>query len=313
MPNTPMYRRAPAVLPLVAATACWGSGTVLTKQVLDNVAPLALLPMQLSASCVLLVLLCLVRRERLTWSSGTRKLAALGVLNPGVAYALGLLGLVSITASMSVLLWAAEPVLIILFAVVLLREHVSGRLITALAVAVAGVLLVVYQPGATGSTVGVVLTVVAVACCALYTVATRQLLLDDASLPVVLTQQVAALTFAVLLATSVEVAGGPDWSLGGHGWGIWAAAAISGCLYYGLAFWFYLTGLRHLDASVAGSFLPLIPVFGVAAGFLVGERLEARQWLGALVVVGATVAMALQQPGSQAPHGTGDGRIRSTG
>lgn len=295
MPYSPSYRRAPAIAPLVAATACWGTGTVVTKQLLDDVAPLTLLPMQLTGSCILLLLLGLVRRERLTWSPGTRKLTALGVLNPGLAYAVGLLGLVSISASMSVLLWAAEPVLIVLFAVVLLREHVAAGLVTALAVAVDGVLLVVYRPGATGSTVGVALTVAAVACCALYTVATRQLLLDVDSLPVVCAQQLAALAFAVVLATTVEVAGGPGWSLGEHGWSTWAAAAASGCLYYGLAFWFYLAGLRHLDASVAGSFLPLIPVFGVATGFLVGERLDVRQWVGAAMVVAATGAMAMHQ------------------
>ena len=309
MPNQPSYRRAPAMVPLVAATACWGAGTVVTKQVLDDVAPLTLLPMQLAASCLLLLVLCLVGRQRLTWSPTTRRLAALGVLNPGLAYALGLLGLATITASMSVLLWAAEPVLIVLLAATLLREHVPAQLVTALAVAVVGVLLVVYQPGASGDALGVVLTLVAVGCCALYTVATRQLLLDDASLPVVLAQQVAALMFAVLLATAVQVAGGTGWSVRGHGWDTWAAAAASGCLYYGLAFWFYLAGLRHVRASVAGAFLPLIPVFGVAAGYLVGERLAGRQWVGAIIVVAATAAMAYQQARTQTsprPMGTSE-------
>lgn len=284
-----------AVVPLVAAAACWGAGTVVTKQVLDDVAPLTLLPIQLGASCALLVIACVVRRERLAWSPTTRRLTALGVLNPGLAYALGLLGLVSITASMSVLLWAVEPVLIILFAVALLRESVPGRLLFALAIAIAGVLLVVYQPGATGSTVGVTLTLVAVACCALYTVATRRLLLDDASLPVVLAQQLAALAFAVVLATVVQFSGGHGWSVGTQGLGTWIAAAASGWLYYGLAFWFFLSGLRHVDASLAGSFLPLIPIFGVTAGLLVGERLDPRQWVGAAIVITATAAMGLEQ------------------
>ena len=295
MPSQTPYSRTPGLFPLVAATACWGIGTVVTKQVLDDVAPLTLLPMQLTASCALLLAFCLARRERLAWSPGTRRLTALGVLNPGLAYALGLLGLVSITASMSVLLWAAEPVLIVLLAVLLLREHVPARLVVSLAAAVAGVLLVVHQPGAEGTLGGVALTVTAVGCCALYTVATRQLLLDDASLPVVLAQQVAALAFAVLLATAVQIVGGDGWSLDGHAVGTWMAAAASGCLYYGLAFWFYLAGLRHVDASVAGACLPLIPVFGVAAGLIVGESLNLHQWAGAAVVVAATAVMAFQQ------------------
>jgi drug/metabolite transporter (DMT)-like permease len=285
---------APAVLALVAATACWGIGTVVTKQVLEDVAPLTLLPLQLGASCAFLAGVALAQRAPFTWTPPVRRLAALGVLNPGLAYALGLVGLTTITASLSVLLWAAEPVLILLLAVVLLRDRVPPGLAATLAVAVAGVLLVVYEPGATGEATGVVLTLVAVGCCALYTVLTRRLLLDDASLVVVLAQQLAALALAVVVATVLEAAGRRGWDVDGLGVDVWVGAAASGVLYYGAAFWFYLAGLRRTSASLAGSFLPLIPVFGVAAGFLVGERLAGRQWLGAAIVVAATLAIAIR-------------------
>ena len=289
-----------AVAALVAAAACWGTGTVASKQVVDDVAPLTLLPMQLAASCVLLLAIAMVRREPFAWTPPVRRLAALGVLNPGIAYALGLVGLTTITASMSVLLWALEPVVIMLLAAAVLREHIPLPLAAAVAVAIAGVLLVVYRPGATGDAVGITLTVVSIGFCALYSVLTRRLLLDDSSLTVVLAQQLSALVFAVVLATVVAVAGGPGWDLAGHGAGDWLAAAASGVLYYGLGFWFFVTGLRRVPASVAGSFLPLIPVFGLAAGYLVGERLEPRQWVGAVVIVAATTWVALRQRAADA-------------
>ena len=292
-------RRVPAartaVAALVAAAACWGLGTVASKQVVDDVAPLTLLPLQLAASCALLLLLILVRRERFSWTPAMHRLAALGVLNPGIAYALGLVGLTTITASMSVLLWALEPVVILLLAALVLREHIPAALAASVAVAITGVLLVVYQPGATGEAVGITLTLVSIGFCALYSVLTRRLMLDDSSLTVVLAQQAAALGFAVVLATVVGVAGGTGWDLGDLGAGAWLGAAASGVLYYGLGFWFFVTGLRQVPASYAGAFLPLIPVFGVAAGYLTGERLEPRQWLGAVIIVAATAAIALRQ------------------
>lgn len=49
----------------------------------------------------------------------------------------------------------------------------------------------------------------------------------------------------------------------------------------------------RVSASVAGSFITLVPVFGVAAGYLAGERLAARQWVGATVVVIAAAVVAL--------------------
>jgi drug/metabolite transporter (DMT)-like permease len=284
-----------AVAALVAAAACWGVGTVVSKQVVDDVAPLTLLPMQLAASCAFLLTVALVRAEPLSWSPSVRRLGALGALNPGLAYALGLIGLTSITASMSVLLWALEPVAILVLAWLVLRERIAATLATSIAVAIAGVLLVVYQHGASGDAVGIILTLVSIGCCALYTVLTRRLMLDDSSLNVVLAQQVVALVFAALLATAVSVVGGTGWELAELDSGGWLGAAASGVLYYGLAFWLYLTGLRHVTASYAGGFLPLIPVFGVTAGYLVGERLEPPQWLGAAVIVAATAAIALQQ------------------
>jgi len=193
----------PAVAALVAAAACWGTGTVVSKQVVDDVAPLTLLPAQLAASCAFLLVIALVRREPFAWTPPVRRLAALGILNPGIAYALGLIGLTTITASMSVLLWALEPVVIMLLAALVLREHIPLGLAAGVAVAIAGVLLVVYQPGATGDPVGITLTLVSIGFCALYSVLTRRLLLDDSSLNVVLAQQAAALVFAVALATVV--------------------------------------------------------------------------------------------------------------
>jgi probable blue pigment (indigoidine) exporter len=291
--------RAPAetraVAALVAAAACWGLGTVVSKQVVDDVEPLTLLPVQLMASCTLLLLVTLARRESFTWTPPMRRLTALGVLNPGIAYALGLVGLTTITASMSVLLWALEPVVILLLAALVLREHISVGLAAGLAVALTGVLVVVYQPGAAGAAVGITLTLVSIGFCALYSVLTRHLLLDDSSLTVVLAQQAAALGFAVTLATVVELAGGAGWELDGLSVGALLGSAASGVLYYGLGFWFFVSGLRQVPASYAGAFLPLIPAFGLAAGYVVGERLEPRQWVGAVIIVTATAAIAIRQ------------------
>ena len=306
IPTSPRRARTTrtAIAALIAAAACWGVGTGVSKQVVDDVAPLTLLPVQLAVSCTFLLVVALVRREPLTWTPPVRRLAALGVLNPGIAYALGLIGLTTITASMSVLLWALEPVVILLLAALVLRERIPPALAVTIAVAISGVLLVVYQPGASGNAVGITLTLVSIGFCALYTVLTRRLMLDDSSMAVVLAQQAAALLFAIALAAVVDLAGGPGWNLAGLTAGAWLGAGVSGILYYGLGFFFYVAGLRYIPASYAGAFLPLIPVFGIAAGYLVGERLEPRQWLGAVVIVAATLALAAghRAPGERVSH-----------
>ena len=221
------------------------------------------------------------------------KLAVLGILNPGLAYALGLLGLMSITASMSVLLWATEPILIMLLAVLVLQERIRPATAMAVAAAMVGVVLVIYRPGASGDATGVGFTVAAVVCCAFYAVLTRRLLLDDSSLAVVLVQQVAALCFAVVVAGIATATGAANLSMPADAT-TWALAAASGMVYYGFAFWFFVGGLRGVPASVAGSFLPLIPVFGLAGAYGLGDRFIDRQWVGAVIVILAAAAAAVR-------------------
>ena len=65
-----------------------------------------------------------------------------------------------------------------------------------------------------------------------------------------------------------------------------ANAAISGVVQYALAFWLYLIGLRNLAPAVAGLWLTLIPVFGVAGSYLwLGERPTALMLLGGVLII----------------------------
>ena len=163
----------------------------------------------------------------------------------------------------------------------------------ALVMAVLGVFLVVYEAGAGGAVSGVLLTSAAVGACAIYTVAARRLLADDTSLVAAAVQQATALVFALLLLAVAELARPQDDSFASVGVTTWMWAALSGLLYYGVAFWLYLSGLTKMSAFVAGSFIPLTPVFGVAGALLIGEQLSGPQWFGAAVVVSAVTLIAL--------------------
>lgn len=275
-----------AVLSLVLAAASWGTATAISKRAVAEIPPLTLLPIQLAASLVVLALLMRWRGEPFRDTTASPILGRLGVLNPGLAYALGLLGLVHISASLSVLLWASEPLMILLLAAWFLRERVAPQVVLLSLVAAAGMALVVYAPGGPAHLVGVALTLAGVACCAVYTVVARRWLgTAEGTAAVVATQQLYALAFSLLVVVAVWLAGGavrPETvSVAG-----WVSALVSGVLYYGVAFWLYLSGLRQVPASYAAASFYLIPVFGLAAAFvLLGERLNPQQWLGAGVVI----------------------------
>jgi probable blue pigment (indigoidine) exporter len=276
------------LLALTLAAACWGIGTVVSKRAVAELPPLTLLSIQLAVSLVAIASVLRWRGVPLRDSTAAPILGRLGVLNPGLAYALSLLGLVHVTATLSVLLWAIEPLLILFLAGWFLHEHMGRSLVAASLVALAGIVLVIYQPGGQGSWLGIALTIAGVACCATYTVVTRRWLpTSDSTLQLVAAQEAYGLGFALVLVVAAWAQGVAAWP-GTVTPEALVSAVISGLLYYGLAYWLYLSGLRHVPASVAAISFYLIPVFGVAGGFaLLGERLEPIQWAGALIVLAA--------------------------
>ncbi|MCK6629488.1 MAG: DMT family transporter [Anaerolineae bacterium] len=278
------------VLAMTLAAACWGAGAVMSKGVLGYLPPLTLLVVQLVASLTFLWAVVAVQRIRVPLRRETFRLGLIGLLNPGLAYTFSLLGLSLTTASMSALLWAAEPVLILGLAWFILRERLTPALLACSLLAIAGVFLVIGVNAGmdnSGSFSGNLLILAGVLCCALYTVLTRR---DAATLdPVLLValQQTAALLWALLiwpleLGTSLTAISLSAW--------LWAVA--SGIVYYALAFWFYITGLKRIPASLAGLFLNLIPIFAVGGAYLfLGERLAAVQWIGAALILAAVMTM----------------------
>jgi drug/metabolite transporter (DMT)-like permease len=255
-----------------------------------------LLIVQLFISTGLLWLAALMHGMRLRLDRHALRLALIGVLNPGLAYLFSLIGLSRTTASMSALLWAAEPIVIMGIAWVLLGERLAPSVLVCAALAVAGVIVVAGIDLATGATlVGNLLIVAGVCCCALYTVLTRRIATQLTPLAIVAIQQTAALVVALLI-WPLEWGEGVGERLAVVPVTAWAWGAAGGVDYYALAFWLYIKGLQHAPASLAGLFLNLIPIFGLAGAYLfLGERLAPAQWLGALVIVAAVVAIVRLQ------------------
>ncbi len=290
-------------LGLILAAGCWGTGTVVSKAALAEIPPFTLLGVQLASSIAVLGVL-MTRNGVALRGTAPAILGRLGLLNPGIAYALSLVGLVTITASLSVLLWAFEPLIILFLAAIFLGERITPSLVALSLLAVAGMVVVVYEPDTAGHLTGIALTVAGIGCCAAYTVITRRFIPEaEETSTVVLAQEAYALVLAVALIIVVGLAGGTvaPTRLTPLGLG---SAIVSGALYYAGAYWFYLGALRRVPASLAAVSFYLIPIVGVAGGaLLLGERLEPRQWVGAAIVLGAILGI-MRLSGSR-----GDSRV----
>lgn len=311
-PPLPVEGPRPVPLPLavgamVLSAACWGLATVLAKDVLAVMPPFPLLAIQLTASVLFLWLAVAVTRAQVPPQPVAGRAAATGLLEPGLAYGLGVPGLALTSATNASIIGAVEPVLIVLVAWVLLGSRPDGRLVVAVLVATLGVALVSLTglgKSSGGHVGGDALVLLGTLFAALYAVLSSRTVLHVAPLSLAALQQSAGLAAAlVLLAASAGLQGlapGPDawWS------GIadprivadprvLAVAALSGVVQYALPFWFYLIGIRGLPVAVAGLFLTLIPVFGVGGAVLfLGEGFALLQALGAVLTIGALVTVA---------------------
>ena len=293
-------RRGLAVLAAILSAACWGSATVMSKGVLDHMPPMSLLAIQLTASITVLWLAVMVLRSRLRFDRPTRRASLSGLLEPGLAYTFGIIGLALTTASNAALIGAAEPLLILLLAWLFLKERIGGRILLLAAVATLGLLLVVVPDagGLTGqgSLGGDMLILAGTFFAALYVIATRRLVSAMEPLPLSALQQSVGLVWTLGVLVIALLAGLATLGLDGLPLPVLLLAAASGVIQYALAFWLYLFALQSLPANIAGFYLTLIPVFGIAAAFVfLGEALSGLQWIGALLIIASAGAVSRLQ------------------
>lgn len=298
-PETEAADRASDKAPLatgaaVLSTACFGLGTVMSEAALARVPPLTLLPLQLSASVAFLAAAILWRGVRMPRQRGDLKPALAGILEPGLAYTAGVVGLALTTASNATLVGSTETVVTIFLAWLLLRERVGARMV---ALALVAVVLLVTVPDSGpvaggGSFSGDLLVFAGVVFAALYAVATRRHAAGvDPALLAAMQHSVGLVWSMAVLAGAVlfGVVGGLG--LAGLGATAFAMALASGVVQYALPFWLYLFALRGMTVGVLSFYLSLIPVFGVAGAYLfLGERLAPSQLLGGLLIVAAVSA-----------------------
>lgn len=71
------------------------------------------------------------------------------------------------------------------------------------------------------------------------------------------------------------------------------SAFAIGMIYYSAAFLIYMVGLRRTEASKAGIYLSLVPVFTIGlATAMLSERLTTWQMLGSALVVASVAGIS---------------------
>ena len=189
---------------------------------------------------------------------------------------------------------AAEPVLVVVFAWVLLRQRLPRRLIVPM-IAVLGGTAVVVTSNATSSGsgwLGDLLVALGIGCASLYVVGSSRVVDDVSPLGLTLLQQLVGIALVIPVAGISLLVGGMGSQMPTSVWP-WLAVPVIGIASSSLTFWLYLTSLRHLPAGTTAQFMALIPVVAFAGAVLVlDEPTSGSALLGAAAVVAALLVIA---------------------
>jgi len=279
------------------ASFCWGSATVMSKHALDDVSPVALLFLQLFASTVFLWVIILLRRIRIPRLMILAPIAVLGLLEPGLAYLLGLIGLTDIGAGSASLILASEAIMIAFISALLFRQIPTAMFTVFSVIAFLGIIIALdlWNSGnEQNGMLGVTLLFLATVSAAFYVVLSGQIANNHHPVVAVGAQQSVALV-AVLFLLPVETFGTEIGISIPKSIETWFLVIASGIIQYGIAFSLYMYALSKISANLAGSFLNLIPVFGLSIAFItLGETLSLIQLTGAGITIVALTLINLK-------------------
>jgi drug/metabolite transporter (DMT)-like permease len=278
-------RRNPdvAVLALLVAMVIWGATYVVTKVALPDVGPFTILAVRLVLGAAALLPFAWRRgfRPRLALQ---RRFLLFGLTGMVLHLGFEILGLRFTSASSAVLIIATAPVVTLAFSIAFLKERVSRRQLLGIALSIAGVVLITGARPPDGyplSWLGNLLVFGGVVAWGVFTVQGKRMATTGSWL----VSTTAATTAAILLslplaATEIALEGAPTVTTGGV-----LSLLYLGVLAQAVAYALWNLALEHVDASVAGPYVNLVPVIGVVLALGTGETMSIVQWAG-----GATVA-----------------------
>jgi len=279
---------------LVLMALCWGGAFVAGRMATAEIPPaMAALLRFVVASAALLVVAFASERglPRLT-SRQWIAVVAMGVTGVVIFNLCFMYGLARAPASRGALIMALNPALTLLGAILFLHEEVTRDKVLGIAIALAGVLVVLGHGnpanllrGSVGA--GDLLLLGCPLSWAAYSLIGKHAL---PGLSAVAVTTYAALVGTVLLAVVTAAVGDvawPDASLRA-----WSGIAFVGLFGTALAFLLFYRGVRTIGPARTAVFINLVPVFAVLLGvLLLGERLEAELFVGGVLVVAGVLLL----------------------
>jgi drug/metabolite transporter (DMT)-like permease len=276
---------------LLAACVLWAVSFVATRVALETTPPLVVVSLRLlvSAACFLPWIVTSGGLAGIGGPRGLGRLFGLSLFGAGLHYGLQTVGLQYTTASNASLYAVTAPITILLLSAMFLGETITVRKALGVAVAVAGV-LVVMGPGTLTSlelddpVKGDLLVLVSIVMWGLFTVLGKKVTDELGALKV--TSWVTLIGALWMIPVGLYELRTTGYSLSSVSLEAWLAIAFLGVGCSFLAVLLYFAALRRTESQKVGVYLYTIPpMTAVVAVLYLGETLSVNLVLGAALVI----------------------------
>lgn len=272
----------PAVPALLAAMTIWGATYVITKVALPHVGPFTILLLRLVIGTAALM--------PFAWSRGYRPRLSLkkefvlfGLTGMVLHLGFEILGLRFTSASSAVLIIATAPVVTVGFSIAFLKEKVETPQMIGIGLSIIGVVIITGAHAPDGyplSWLGNLLVFAGVVTWGIFTVQGKRMSSDHSWLVSTTAATGAAVLLSVpLTAGEIVFEGMPHFTASGI-----ASVVYLGLFAQAIAYALWNLALQHVDGSVAGPYVNLVPVIGVMLALAAGETLTPLQIIGGMTV-----------------------------
>lgn len=288
-----MNRRTDATtyLMLFSGMALFGSATPLSKLVTQHFP--VFIAGGLRVLLAFLVLLPFVKLSNLKNYRGRDRWLLLGIALFGVLgfTALMLYGMKLVSGVTGSIVMSTTPALTAILSVLFFKDEVTWKKVVALALAIAGVLILQLRgqhPGGSHPWLGVLLIFAAVCCEAGYTLMGKALTKNYPP------EEISGLTalIAVVLFVPFAIWQGSEIHFEKITWSNWLALAAYGLITMGLGSVLWYKGITRVEGTVAASFMGVMPVSALLLSYLLlGEQFRWLHLAGFALVFSGVLLM----------------------
>lgn len=277
-------------LGVIVAMICWSLSFIWYKDAYHFLSPFVTILFRLVISGAILFLVSFLTGQLQSVKVKDLKLFFLLALSEPFLYFIGeSLGMQYVTPTVAAVMVSLIPLFVPIFAYFVLREQIIKKNIVGIFISFIGVLLVILnnELKISASPKGIALMSLAVVGAVMYSIILRKLAKDYNPLTLIAWQNtIGAILFLPLTLifeykelVSVDFTGG-----------MWTPILNLSVFASSVAFLLYTLGVQNLGAFKANIFTNTIPVFtAIFSYYFIGEKLESRNVLGILLVVGGLV------------------------